>query len=138
MRINQQEARTSFESAPVARLATAGKDQRPHLVPVTFAVVGDTVVTAVDHKPKSTTRLRRLRNVDENRQVCLLADHYADDWSQLWWVRADGEAAIVGADERPDLVRALEDKYIQYREQPPREALIVVDVERWIGWSASS
>ncbi|GAA3437308.1 hypothetical protein GCM10018954_069220 [Kutzneria kofuensis] len=77
-----------FARARVARLATAGADGRPHLVPVTFAVHDDTVVIAVDHKPKTTTNLRRLRNIRENGQVSLLVDHYDEDWRQLWWVRS--------------------------------------------------
>ena len=57
-------------------------------MPVTFAVYGDLVCFAVDHKPKSTRDLRRLRNIRANDQVSVLVDDYADDWSRLWWVRA--------------------------------------------------
>ena len=80
------EARSRFAAARVARLATAGADGRPHLVPVVFALDGDTLYTAVDDvKPKaSTTRLRRLRNITENAAVAMLADHYDDDWTALW------------------------------------------------------
>ena len=52
-------------------------------------------LTAVDWKPKKSPNLRRLRNVRENPRVALLADHYADDWNQLWWVRVDGWASVV-------------------------------------------
>src|ERR1700759_4185393 len=83
-----------FAPAPVARLATAALDGRPHLVPVVFALHDDVIYTAVDAKPKTTRRLRRLANIERNPQVSLLVDHYADDWTQLWWVRADGVAAI--------------------------------------------
>ena len=61
------------------------------LVPITFAVVDDdSIVTAVDHKPKRTTRLQRLENIRKNPSVTVLVDHYDDDWSTLWWVRARG------------------------------------------------
>ena len=83
-----------FAHTPVARLATAALDGRPHLVPVVFALRDDVIYTAVDAKPKTTQRLRRLANIERNPQVSLLVDHYADDWTQLWWVRADGVAAI--------------------------------------------
>ena len=83
----------------MARLATAGADGQPYLVPVTFAVDDDLIYITVDHKPKTTTKLKRLRNIRENPRVALLADHYADDWDQLWWVRVDGWASIV-EDER--------------------------------------
>src|ERR1700753_1143105 len=89
--------KVSFTQSPIARLATSAADGKPHLVPVVFAVAADdhdVVYTAVDAKPKTTQRLRRLANIAPNPAVSLLVDHYAADWSQLWWVRADGIAAI--------------------------------------------
>jgi PPOX class probable F420-dependent enzyme len=131
-------ARARFGRERVARLATAGGDGAPHLVPVVFAVTGDRVVTAIDHKPKTTTGLRRLRNIRERPQVCLLADHYDEDWARLWWVRADGLARIV--EEGPEREAALDTlaaKYHDYRERRPAGPVIVVDVTRWTGWSAT-
>src|SRR5262245_57313224 len=88
------EAPAMFAQAPVATLATITPDGTPHLVPVVFAVHHDVVYTAIDAKRKSTQRLRRLANIEGNPRVSLLVDHYHDDWAQLWWVRADGVAAI--------------------------------------------
>lgn len=130
-------ARELFASSAAARLATADRDGRPHLVPITFAVIGDVVVTAVDHKPKSTRSLKRLRNIAENPRVTLLVDHYEDDWSRLWWVRADGEAEVGRAVDAPGSVAALTAKYEQYRSHPPDGDLITIRVLRWTGWSAS-
>jgi len=79
----------------VVRLGTADGRGRPHMVVVTFAVDGDMACTAVDQKPKTSTALKRLRNVGENLWVAMLADEYSDDWETLWWVRADGRAAIL-------------------------------------------
>ena len=130
------DARARFAAARVARLATVGADGRPHLVPVCFAVDGDTVYSAVDEvKPKATLRLRRLRNVAENPAVSLLVDHYDDDWSALWWVRADGRARVL--ETAPDAIALLAARYPQYAEAPPGGPVIAVDVERWAGWSAS-
>jgi PPOX class probable F420-dependent enzyme len=130
------DARARFAAARVARLATADADGRPHIVPVCFAVDGDTVYSAVDEiKPKATLRLRRLRNVAENPAVSLLVDHYDDDWSALWWVRADGRARVL--DAAPDAVALLADRYSQYRDAPPSGPVLAVDVDRWTGWSAS-
>ena len=95
LRLSGPEARQRFASVPVARLATVGPDGQPHLVPVTFAVDGDHIYTAVDAKPKSSRQLRRLRNIAGNPRVAVLADHSEDDWTALWWVRADGRAAIL-------------------------------------------
>ena len=93
------EARARFAAARVARLATAGPDGRPHLVPMVFAVEADTVYSAVDAKPKATSRLRRLANIAANPAVALLVDHYDDDWSRLWWVRADGSARLLDPED---------------------------------------
>jgi PPOX class probable F420-dependent enzyme len=136
------EARSRFAAARVARLATAGADGRPHLVPVVFALDGDTLYTAVDDvKPKaSTTRLRRLRNITENAAVAMLADHYDDDWTALWWVRADGTARLLDPAEA-EAARArdlLARRYPQYREAPPPGVVIAVGVERWSGWAATT
>ncbi|MDT8912804.1 TIGR03668 family PPOX class F420-dependent oxidoreductase [Amycolatopsis sp. PS_44_ISF1] len=137
MRLSSEDSRARFAAARVARLATAGADGGPHLVPVTFAVHGDTVVFAVDHKPKSTTALRRLANIAENPAVCFLADEYAEDWSRLWWVRADGVARVLAEADRAEPVRWLAEKYPQYAEHPPEHAVVSTVVRAWRGWSAS-
>ncbi|MEU1385039.1 MULTISPECIES: TIGR03668 family PPOX class F420-dependent oxidoreductase [unclassified Nonomuraea] len=129
-------ARSLFEGARVARLATADAAGVPRVVPVTFAVLGDDVVTAVDHKPKSTHDLARLRDIRANPRVSLLADHYEDDWARLWWARADGTATVREGGHDAAL-RALADKYDQYRRRPPEGPVIVVAVSRWSGWAYS-
>ena len=130
------EARERLAGARVARLATAGADGRPHVVPCTFAVLGeDTIVSAVDHKPKRTTALRRLANIAANPRVAVLADHYEDDWDALWWVRVDGSATVI--DEPTAAILApLVAKYSAYATRPPEGPAIVVTLERWRGWSA--
>ena len=83
-------ARALFAAARVARLATVTPDGSPHVVPIVFAVDGDTIYTAVDGKPKRSRQLQRLANIAAHPRVTVLADRYDEDWSQLWWVRADG------------------------------------------------
>ncbi|MFE2067900.1 TIGR03668 family PPOX class F420-dependent oxidoreductase [Streptomyces sp. NPDC059467] len=130
------EARRRFAAARVARLATVDGTGRPHLVPVVFARYGaDGIVTAVDHKPKTTPRLKRLRNIAAQPSVCLLVDAYDENWDRLWWVRADGEARVVPADVT--VVGPLCEKYPQYRERPPNGAVVLVTVSRWTGWRAA-
>ena len=124
--------------ARVARLATADAAGRPHVVPVTFAVDGDTVYTAVDHKPKRTTALKRLDNIRARPDVSLLVDHYDEDWDRLWWVRLDGRARVV--DDGPEHDRGVEllvAKYTQYRARPPAGPVIVIEVTGRRTWSAS-
>ncbi|WP_363326404.1 TIGR03668 family PPOX class F420-dependent oxidoreductase [Haloactinopolyspora sp.] len=136
MRLDRDACRARMASARVARLATTGQDQRPHIVPITFAVSGEFLVTAIDQKPKSTLDLRRLRNIAANPYVAVLCDHYADDWSQLWWVRADGQARVVdGEPARGAAIAALREKYPPYRSDPPRGPVIRVAVESWSGWA---
>ncbi len=125
--------------ARVAHLATVRPDGRPHIVPITFALLEpDLIVTAVDHKPKSTANLARLDNIRANPNVSVLADRYSDDWRGLWWVRADGHAAVVESGEEWDgAIGALSGKYRQYRSNPPSGPAIVVAVGTWTGWSAT-
>jgi PPOX class probable F420-dependent enzyme len=136
------EIRGRFARVRVARLATVDSDSRPHIVPITFALLDEqTIVTPVDHKPKRTVELRRLRNIAANPAVAVLADHYGDDWDDLWWVRADGTGRIVASGQETRLraaaVDALAGRYPQYREVPPTGSLIVITVGRWSGWSAT-
>jgi PPOX class probable F420-dependent enzyme len=132
-------ARALFAAARVARLATVGAGGRPHIVPITFALEGDTLYTAVDDKPKRTRRLRRLENIAANEHVSVLVDHYQDDWSRLWWARADGVARIVSAaePEHRQAVELLRRRYDQYRQSPPAGPAIVVAVVGWSGWRAA-
>jgi PPOX class probable F420-dependent enzyme len=137
-RLDADDARGRFAAARVARLATVSGDGQPHLVPVVFAVEHDTVLVAVDAKPKRHRDLKRLRNIAENPAASLLVDHYDDDWDALWWVRADGTATVDAAE--PVLARAraaLGARYPRHREQPPEGPVITVEVGRWSGWSAS-
>jgi PPOX class probable F420-dependent enzyme len=131
------DARERFASSPVAQLATAGADGVPHLVPVVFAVSNDVIYTAVDAKRKSTHRLRRMANIEANPTVSLIVDHYDDDWSQLWWARADGAAEIhYSGDEMATAYFELRRKYVQYERLALDGPVITVTVARWSGWQA--
>jgi PPOX class probable F420-dependent enzyme len=131
--------RSRFAAAPVARLATLRADGTPRLVPITFVLLDGLVCSAVDEvKPKTTTRLARLADVGRDPRVGLVVDHYADDWSALWWVRVDGTAAEHEEGElRERALAALVAKYPPYGAAPPTGALLVVTPTRWAGWSAA-
>ena len=119
-------------------LATIGPGGRPHIVPFVFALKGETLYWAVDQKPKRTQELQRLRNIRRDPRVAVLVDAYDSDWSALWWVRMDGAARVLGdGDERARGVNALRGKYPQYREQPLDGPIVAIDIERWVGWSAT-
>jgi PPOX class probable F420-dependent enzyme len=134
-----EQARRRFTSARHAYLATANVGGEPHLVPVTYAVMPDsnTIVIAIDHKPKSTYNLRRLRNIEVNPRVSVLVDHYDDeDWTRLWWARADGTARVLA--DGADRERALDElvaKYPVYQRQRPEGPVIWIEIGTWRGWT---
>jgi PPOX class probable F420-dependent enzyme len=162
MRMTTADARQRFQAARVARLATVTGLGAPHLVPVTFAVIGAPlrvdphgtaaqpsvaaeaaaagalIVFAIDHKPKSTTALRRLDNIAANPRVTFLADSYAEDWARLWWVRADCTAEIVDGAVRDAAISTLCAKYPQYQAIPPDGVVVGAVVDTWMGWQASA
>jgi PPOX class probable F420-dependent enzyme len=136
-------ARELVAGAPVARLATVNPALGVDVVPVTFALLesdasgADRLVTAVDHKPKSSTRLRRLRNISEHPDVTVLVDHYENDWDRLWWVRMRGRATVVvDGPLFEEGIDALVDRYEQYREHRPVGPAIVVVIDEWTSWQA--
>ena len=130
--------RSRVTGAPVARLATVDPDGRPHVVPIAFALVADTLYSAVDAKPKRSRTLRRIENARERPDVTVLVDHYEDDWTQLWWVRLRGRARVLdGGEEAARALTALAVKYEQYRETAPGLPVLAVDIVQWREWSAA-
>jgi PPOX class probable F420-dependent enzyme len=124
--------------ARVAHLATVDPHGRPHLVPICFALEGDTLYSAVDDKPKRTTALARLANIAAHPQATVLVDHYDEDWSRLWWVRMRGLARVVDAgEERERAVAMLRAKYPQYVDHRLDGPVLAVDVDDWHRWPAS-
>jgi PPOX class probable F420-dependent enzyme len=138
--VNEARARELLGGARVARLATVARDGRPRLVPICFVLAGDVIYHAVDDtKPKSTRRLARLADLAAEPRAAVLADHYEEDWSALWWVRADGRARVLADMGLPEAAHALDllaERYEQYRERRPAGPVIALDVERITGWAA--
>jgi PPOX class probable F420-dependent enzyme len=136
--VDRTEALAFLESSRVGRLATTRPDGRPHIVPVTFARTGAVIVTMIDHKPKTTTRLQRLANIEAHPEASLLVDEWSEDWRRLRWVRVDGSALI---HERDDMWResrvALAAKYDQYRDRPPEGPAVVISIDRVVSWAST-
>jgi PPOX class probable F420-dependent enzyme len=128
--------RDRVERARVARLATVGAGNRPHVVPICFVLEGDVLYSAVDRKPKRSPNLKRIENVRANPYVSVLVDHYDEDWTQLWWVRLDGRARVLteGA-ERERALALLAAKYPQYSADTPDGPVLAIDVERRRSWA---
>ena len=121
-----------------AALGTTGADGRPHLVPIVFVYHGGLLYTAIDHKPKTTRRLRRLANIEANPEVSVLIDRYDEDWSRLWWIRVDGTARIIPVSDVPQAVMSeLAGKYPDYARNPPPGPLIEISAGRIVSWAAS-
>lgn len=134
--MDEADARRRFEAGRVGRMATVRADGTPDLVPIVYALDGDTAYSAVDPKPKTARELVRLRNIRGEPRVQVLVDEYDEDWRRLWWVRADGVARVVGSGaEWERAVELLRAKYPQYADMnEPFGSAIVIDVVRWTGW----
>lgn len=93
----------------VAHLATADAQAMPHVVPVCFALAGDTLYITIDAKPKRRpgATLTRLANIAANPAVAVVADRYDEDWSRLGWVMLHGRAEILGGGAEHDQAQAL-------------------------------
>ena len=139
-RVLGDDERAFLEGRRVAHLATADAAGAPHVVPVCFALAGDSVYIAIDRKPKSGRRLKRLRNIAGNPQVVLTADRYDDeDWSRLRWVMLRGRAALLESGAEHDgAQRLLRARYRQYRAMDLAPLpVIAIRIERVTSWSAA-
>jgi PPOX class probable F420-dependent enzyme len=132
-------ARELIEGAPVARLGLLDADDRPRVLPVTFAVAGGALWTAVDHKPKRTQggELARVRWLRRNPAAALTVDRYSDDWDRLAWVQALGSVDVL-AEPAPEALDALKAKYEQYRTRPPAGPYLRLAPERLLIWAADA
>jgi PPOX class probable F420-dependent enzyme len=132
-----------LERAPVGRLAYLDDRDRPRVLPVTYALAGDSVWTAIDHKPKDRPpeRIARVRYLRRRPEAALCVDHYEDDWSRLAWVQAIGSVAVHDADRSGEEARAaldaLAEKYSTYVHDAPDGPLLELRPERLLCWRAS-
>jgi len=129
-----------IRSAPVAHLATADANSRPHVIPICFVFDGKSIYSPIDEKPKRTApgRLKRLRNIEENPQVAVVIDRYDENWSKLAYVLVFGQARVLvsGAKHRK-AVTLLRRKYPQYRTMRiDRLPMILIRPARVTSWGA--
>lgn len=131
-------AREMLVGARVARLGLLDDEDRPRVLPVTFALVGDVAWSAIDHKPKRSGREpARLRYLRRRPAVALTVDRYDDDWSRLAWVQLLGTAQVYEATMEGEAMAALSRKYDQYRLRPPQGPLIAIEPTRALTWRAN-
>jgi PPOX class probable F420-dependent enzyme len=131
-------ARALLESSRVARLGIADDEGAPRVLPVTYAVLHNTIVTAIDHKRKEVPaeRLARVRWLRARPRAALTVDRYDDDWSQLQWVQALGPITILEAADAPEAIAALTERYDTYRDKPPGGPVLSLAPDRVLWWRA--
>ena len=136
--MDRAEALSRLEIARLGHLVTMRPSGEPHIVPITYALLDNAVVTMIDHKPKTTDRLQRLINIEAKPYAVLMFDHYSEDWSTLWWVRIDGEASVHEAGQIwESSAVALCAKYRQYASNPPRGPAEVISIDRLTSWEST-
>jgi len=136
--MDRSEALLRLNTSDVGHLATVRPDGTAHVVPITYGVGDNHIVTMVDHKPKTTTRLQRLANVESSGTASFLVDHYSQDWDSLWWVRIDGLAEVHHSGRIWETAAGvLAEKYSQYRERPPSGPAITISIDEVSYWSST-
>jgi PPOX class probable F420-dependent enzyme len=126
-------ARALLDQQRVAHLAFADDRERPRVLPVTFAVVGGAVWTAVDDKPKRAAEPARVRYLRRRPDAALCVDRYDDDWTLL------GAVTVLPAARPPagPALDALAERYAPYRERRPPGPLMRLEPERVLCWRAA-
>jgi PPOX class probable F420-dependent enzyme len=132
-------ARELLEAERVGHLGLLDDDGRPRVLPLTFAVVGADVWSAVDDKPKRVPgeRLARLRWLRARPASTLTVDRYDEDWTRLAWVQVVGETRILDLPGHEDALDALAARYPQYRERAPHGPLLCLTPDRIVHWRAA-
>src|SRR5215207_1840306 len=130
-------ARELLASERVARLAYVDEDEHPRVLPVTFAVAGGAVWSAIDEKPKRSAEPARLRHLRRRPEAALLVDVYDDDWTRLAWVQLLGRVEVVPAGSAPEAMEALAQRYAPYSERTPPGPLLKLTVERTRQWRSA-
>ena len=133
-------ARDLLERARVARLGLLDDEGSPRVLPVTFAIHGGAIWSAIDRKPKRDPDREpaRLRYLRRRPPVALTADQYSEDWHHLAWVQVIGQATIIPIDDEPGVADALAQKYAPYRDERPPGPLIRIEAGRLLCWRAQA
>jgi PPOX class probable F420-dependent enzyme len=141
VRLSTDDCWNFLRAADHGALCTVNEKGTVDAVPVCFAAVGKLIATPVDTvKPKRTTELGRLINLERDASATLLCDRWdRDDWSRLWWVRAHlvkRSAHDVSSAVLEECDAALKGKYAQYRDAEFAD-VIVFTVKSMVGWTAT-
>jgi PPOX class probable F420-dependent enzyme len=127
-----------IERERVGRLGFLDDEDRPRVLPITFALAEGAIWSAIDRKPKRTGEPARVRWLRRRPEAALTLDVYDDDWSRLAWVQLLGTVAVTGAGDGATGLAALTAKYARYRDEPPPGPLLRLEIERALCWRAQS
>ena len=116
----------------VGRLGFLDEDDRPRVLPVTFALAGGAIWSAVDWKPKRQAEPARVRYLRRRPAATLTVDHYEEEWENLAWVQVLGAVELVDQGDGEALAR----KYGQYRRRAPQGPFLKLVPERALSWRA--
>jgi hypothetical protein len=139
MKLAEHEALARLGAHDHGVLCTVHAERGVDAVPVVYVVDEDGYVgVPVDRvKPKASSRLQRERNLETDPRGMLLVEHWdRDDWSQLWWVRAELRFEDDAAGRAAALAGRLGERYRQYRDQPFARVL-VLRIVGVTGWAAA-
>ena len=129
-----------LRSARVAHLATADQRGRPHVIPICFVFDGKELYSPIDEKPKRTSPLllKRIRNIQANPYVSVVADRYDENWKRLAYVLITGKAKVLlRGPKHKRALRLLRRKYPQYRKMRLEERPIIrITPARWKSWGS--
>ena len=130
-------ARELLHCERVGRLAFLDDRDWPRVLPVTYAVLGDSVWSAIDEKPKRAAEPARVRYLRRRPEAALCVDRYSDDWSRLAWVQLLGRIDVLSVGDSPKGLEALAARYEPYRERTPPGPLLRLSAERALSWRAT-
>jgi len=106
---------------------------------VVFALWDDVLVIPIDTiKPKRTTVLRRITNLEADPRCVLLAEHYSDNWNELWWVRVHARGSVIRTEIPDEALSTLAEAHPQYATSGSVAAVIVLAPYQVTGWQASA
>jgi PPOX class probable F420-dependent enzyme len=127
-----------LEQSRVAHLGLLDDAGGPRVLPVTYAVSGARLVSAIDYKPKAVPaeRLARVRWLRARPRAALTVDRYDEDWSRLEWVQALGDVRLLDAADAAAELEALRARYEPYRERLPAGPVLVLAPDRLLWWRA--
>ena len=137
--LDREEALRRAAAADHGVLATLDGNHGATLVPACFSIADDRLAIPIDSvKPKRSTALGRIRNLERDPRATLLVEHWDPvDWTRLWWV----QLRLVRTSETRDVVERLErllrERYAQYRDGPFVE-ILTFRIESVGGWAAAT